>query len=42
MLEADRIANNKNKLLELYPPYRPLIDGVMKDMELVGYRPRLQ
>src|SRR5258707_5650237 len=42
MLEAERIENNKNKLLELYPPYRPLIDGVMKDMEAAGYRPRLQ
>jgi hypothetical protein len=42
MNESDRIAYNKNKLQELYPPFRALIEGVMKDMELAGYRPRLQ
>src|ERR1044071_3814668 len=42
MNESDRIAYNKNKLQELYPPYRPLIEGIMKDMEQAGYRPRLQ
>ena len=42
MIEAQRIANNNAKLLELYPPYRPLIQAVLKEMELAGYRPRIQ
>src|SRR5512146_586595 len=42
MNEVERIANNKNKLLELYPSMRPRIEAVLKDMEKAGYRPRIQ
>src|SRR5215510_9541384 len=42
MLETERIANNKNKMLELYLPFAARIDAVLKEMELVGYRPRIQ
>jgi len=42
MIEADRIANNKTKLQELYPAFRTRIEAVMKEMEQAGYRPRIQ
>jgi hypothetical protein len=42
MIESVRIQNNKNKLLELYPSFRMKIEGVLKDLEQAGYRPRIQ
>jgi len=42
MLESERIAYNKNKLQELYPPFRTRIEAVIKEMEGAGYRPRVQ
>ena len=42
MLEADRIAFNKNRLQELYPSFRLRIEEVLKEMEQAGYRPRIQ
>ncbi len=42
MNETDRIANNRNKLQELYPSFRTRIDAVLKEMEKAGYRPRIQ
>jgi hypothetical protein len=42
MLEADRIAYNKNRLQELYPAFRSRIEEVLKEMEKAGYRPRVQ
>ncbi len=42
MLETERIANNKNKLMELYPAMRVKVDAILKGLEGVGYRPRIQ
>lgn len=42
MIEADRIANNKTKLFELYPAFRTRIEAVLREMEQAGYRPRIQ
>ena len=42
MIETERIANNKNKLQELYPSLRTRVEAVLKEMEKAGYRPRLQ
>src|SRR5512138_285895 len=42
MNETDRIANNRNKLQELYAPLRPGLEAVLKEMEKAGYRPRIQ
>lgn len=42
MNETDRIANNRNKLQELYPTLRTRVDAVVKAMEQAGYRPRIQ
>ncbi len=42
MNETERIANNRNKLLELYPALRARIDTVLTEMERAGYRPRIQ
>ena len=42
MNEADRKAYNLNKLKELYPFFRTKIEAVIREMELAGYRPRVQ
>lgn len=42
MLEAARTLNNKNKLQELYPGFRVRIEAILKELELAGYRPRIQ
>ena len=42
MLEAARTLNNKNKLQELYPDFRVRIEAILKELELAGYRPRIQ
>src|SRR5262245_57784695 len=42
MNEADRKLYNQNKLQELYPYFRTRIEAVIKEMELSGYRPRVQ
>lgn len=42
MNEAERKAYNQNKLKDLYPPFRTKIEAVIREMELAGYRPRVQ
>jgi hypothetical protein len=42
MNEADRKAYNENKLKDLYPFFRTKIEAVIREMELAGFRPRVQ
>lgn len=42
MNETERIAYNKNKLQQLYLPFRLRIEAVIREMEQAGYRPRVQ
>jgi len=42
MNEADRKAYNQNKLKDIYPFFRTKIEAVIREMELAGYRPRVQ
>jgi len=42
MNEAERKLYNQNKLQELYPFFRARIEAVLREMELAGYRPRVQ
>src|SRR5512138_3066556 len=42
MNETDRIANNRNKVQELYLSMRPRVENILKEMERAGYRPRIQ
>jgi hypothetical protein len=42
MLEKDRLARNEQMLTEMYPAFRTRVQGVLKEMESYGYRPRIQ
>jgi hypothetical protein len=42
MNEADRKLYNQKKLEELYPWFRMRIEAVLREMELAGFRPRVQ
>ena len=42
MNEAERKLYNQNKLQEMYPFFRARIEAVLREMELAGYRPRVQ
>jgi len=42
MLEKDRLARNQQMLTEMYPAFRTRVQGVLKEMESYGYRPRIQ
>jgi hypothetical protein len=42
MKEADRIARNKQRLGECFPTFAKRVADVIKDMEALGFRPRIQ
>jgi hypothetical protein len=42
MKEADRIARNKQRLTECFPTFSKRVATVIKDMEALGFRPRIQ
>lgn len=42
MLEKDRQARNQQMLAEMYPTFRTRVQGVLKEMEGYGFRPRIQ
>jgi hypothetical protein len=42
MKEADRKARNKQRLTECFPTFAKRVEAVIKDMEALGFRPRIQ
>jgi hypothetical protein len=42
MKEADRLARNKQRLAECFPTFSKRVAKVIKDMEGLGFRPRIQ
>src|ERR1700754_824748 len=42
MKEADRLARNKERLTECFPTFSKRVAKVIKDMEDLGFRPRIQ
>ena len=42
MKEADRVARNKQRLAECFPAFTKRVARVIKDMEDLGFRPRIQ
>jgi hypothetical protein len=42
MKEADRLARNKQRLAECFPTFSKRVAKVIKDMEDLGFRPRIQ
>jgi hypothetical protein len=42
MIESARIARNKERLGECFPTFAARVAGVIKDMEALGFRPRIQ
>lgn len=42
MNEPNRKNRNKERLTELYPTFRVKIENVIKDLEDIGFRPRIQ
>lgn len=42
MNEADRKARNKQRLTECFPKFALRVEAVIKDMEALGFRPRIQ
>jgi hypothetical protein len=42
MHETDRENRNTTRLQEMYPAFRVRVEAVLKEMEALGYRPRIQ